>query len=42
MNERGFPGGVTAVEIEAKSVLNRVRGMPFFEWSINRSEKPGR
>lgn len=34
MNERRFPGGVTAVEIEAKSVLNRVRGMPF-EWSIN-------
>ncbi len=34
MKERGFPGGVTAVEIEAKSVLNRVRGMPF-EWSIN-------
>lgn len=34
MVERSFPGGVTAVEIEAKSVLNRVRGMPF-EWSIN-------
>src|SRR5215469_4800341 len=34
MIERAFPGGVTAVEIEAKSVLNRVRGMPF-EWSIN-------
>jgi DNA repair photolyase len=34
MNERPFPHGVTAVEIEAKSVLNRVRGMPF-EWSIN-------
>lgn len=34
MNGRAFPGGVTAVEIEAKSILNRVRGMPF-EWSIN-------
>lgn len=34
MIERSFPGGVRAVEIEAKSLLNRVRGMPF-EWSIN-------
>ena len=27
-------GGVRCLEVEAKSVLNRVRGMPF-EWSIN-------
>jgi DNA repair photolyase len=34
MTERAFPGGITAIETEAKSVLNRVHGMPF-EWSIN-------